>query len=60
MNLESAAGPPTPQVVQGSQSEEPSPPQCRRCRKLILQDENEIPFRELGLCFWCAYVDPQA
>jgi hypothetical protein len=32
---------------------------CKRCRKPITSAEYERFFERTGLCFWCAYVDPQ-
>jgi hypothetical protein len=32
---------------------------CKRCRKPITSEEYERFFERTGLCFWCAYVDPQ-
>lgn len=32
---------------------------CPRCKKPIPQEERDLFFSRTGLCFWCAYVDPQ-
>lgn len=32
---------------------------CCRCAKPIRDLEMELYFLQTGLCFWCAYVDPQ-
>lgn len=32
---------------------------CARCQKRIEDLEMEVYFGQSGLCFWCAYVDPQ-
>lgn len=32
---------------------------CRRCLKPVTDEEHERFFQRTGLCFWCAYVEPQ-
>lgn len=61
MSMDSAADDRRPPLVRGLQTEGRAPvARCGRCGSPISHEFPGIPLRDLGLCFWCAYVDPQA
>jgi hypothetical protein len=64
MKADEPVRPANPKLVpQVDEPAEPSqsvgPSRCKRCRKPISSEEYERFFERTGLCFWCAYVDPQ-